>query len=341
MKTKNAIVCPLIYKGTSFEDIVVALKASAKKSGLKIDFIGGKRFQKNTLKPGLLDDEAYVKQQVKLLGKLTKTSRYEKILFLDFFQPGLDLVKYSFEQKGTKCKMGSLLHGGSFMSGDLYSWNWLSRFEQACAGIYDVVYVPSKYLKSKAKVLKGPSIRVFPWGMNDVLVPVKNRKKDIDVVFPHRLDTDKGVDDLIEIIKKLPQLKFAITCVRSQSAISTNPYAKKIKKFKNVIILENSSNKEYLQQLSRAKLALSCAKQETFGYAMMKAVAVGCLPVAPNNVSYPEFFDKKFLYKNNNEAVEKILMLISSAAEMQKQKISMRNKIEKYSFSPMLKEFFE
>jgi len=341
MKATNAIICPLIYKGTSFEDISNVLKVASDDLGMSIDFIGYGKFAKNTLQPGLLDNERYIHKQVELLGQLTKSKRYEKMLFLDFFQPGLDLIKYAFEQQGTVCKFGSLLHGGTFMRGDLYAWDWLSRYEHAYAGVYDTVYVPSKFLKSKCMSLKGPKIRVFPWGMDGILPPAKQVKKDIDVVFPHRLDADKGADEFIKIVQALPHVTFAVTYVQSQAIQKTNKYARRLREYPNVIFLANKSNAEYLMQLSRAKLVLSCALQETFGYAVMKAVAQGCVPIVPNNLSYPEFFTAKYLYKNVANAVEKIESFLKNVSSLEKDRQKHVAMVLGFSFKPLLQDFFQ
>lgn len=340
MKAENAVVCPLIYQGTSFEDIAKAMKNAAEPLSLPIEFIGYGHFQENNLKAGLLDDEAYIRHQVELLGELTKRDDLKKILFLDFFQPGLDLLRYAFEQKGIECKLGSLLHGGTFLQGDLYSWGWLAGFEKAWAGIYDAIYVPSKHLESQCGPLNSSSLRVFPWGMDGIL-PVETAKgpRDIDVVFPHRLDADKGIEDLAAIAEALPDVSFAVTSVQSEAVINENPYLAKLKHLPNVKFLSSQSREMHNDLLSRSKVVLSCAKQENFGYAVMKAVERGCIPVLPKSLCYPEFFDKSYLYSSLEEAVAMIRK--KTASGFSDEELQRREEfVRKISFKPLLEDFF-
>ena len=46
----------------------------------------------------------------------------------------------------------------------------------------------------------------------------------------------------------------------------------------------------YYSLLSRSVAAVSFALQETFGYAMLEATALGCVPIVPDRLSYPELF---------------------------------------------------
>ncbi|MDH4280617.1 MAG: hypothetical protein OEW83_21340, partial [Acidimicrobiia bacterium] len=45
---------------------------------------------------------------------------------------------------------------------------------------------------------------------------------------------------------------------------------------------------EYLAALHRCDLVVSCARHEFFGVAVVEAVASGCVPLLPNDLSYPE-----------------------------------------------------
>lgn len=339
MIEENAIVCPLIYQGTSFEDIAKALNSAAEEMRLPVEFIGYGHFQENNLKAGFLDDEAYIQHQVELLGQLTRTNHLRKILFVDFFQPGLDLLKYAFEQKGIECKFGSLLHGGTFLQGDLYSWGWLTGFEKAWSGIYDAIYVPSKHLESKCGPLGAKSIRVFPWGMDGILpVNAKDSPKDIDVVFPHRLDADKGIEDLAAIAEALPAITFAVTSVQSDSIINENPYKAKLRGLPNVKFLSSQTRDMHNELLSRSKIVLSCARQENFGYAVMKAVERGCIPVLPKTLCYPEFFSDEYLYFDVTGAVE---MIKNRLAKSSDEKLDERQEfVRGISFKPLLEDFF-
>lgn len=165
--------------------------------------------------------------------------------------------------------------------------------------------------------------------------------KDIDVIFPFRLNSDKGVDDFLTIATALPHVRFVVTVPQLKQTLQTNTWYQKILPYKNIKFINGQYGIKHLQTLARAKIILSCAQQETFGYAVMKAVSVGCIPIVPNRVCYPEFFDKKFLYKDTNEAIQLITANLSKKANDHSPGLStVQEKIKNFSFQPLLEHFF-
>ena len=107
----NIVVIPQYYSGTSFEEIVKHMTVAAKQMDAPINFIGPTKAAKNNLHGFLLDDEYYISYQLKLIGDLIRLKDPVKILFLDFFNPGLDLLRYYHEQKNVSVKYGALAGG--------------------------------------------------------------------------------------------------------------------------------------------------------------------------------------------------------------------------------------
>lgn len=344
MKSKNIIVIPPYYKGTSFQDIADGFKVAVRNNQLPIDFLEVTKPLENNLKGELLDDKRYIVGQQGLIKNLINFGPVSKILFLDFFNPGFDLVKYFHEQQSYRCKYGALLHGGSFLKNDLYSWNWLKSFELAWFNAYDQIYAPSNFLANSIPYIFKRKIGVFQWGLDFFRSPKFNNNKIIDVVFPHRLNRDKGIDDFLKIVSHMPNIKFYITSPQKEVFFKNNSYYKKLNRYKNTAFLCGQTSSEHANTLSQSKIILSCAKQENFGYAVMKAILNGCIPILPNKLCYPEFFDKDFLYNNIEEAISKINKFISQDIKNindTKQKLFVtRNKIRSFSFVSLLKDFF-
>ena len=344
-KVKNAIVISPYYQGTSFEDIVKNLKSATGKLDKAVYFIGPMRAMSNGLDGELLDDNQYVLGQSALLQDLISYPNLSKLLFIDFFNPGLDLIRYFHQQQNTYCQYGSLLHGGSFLSDDLYSWPWLQGFERAWATLYDTIYAPSSFLAKATPQWVSEKIKVFPWGM-DIYNKVANEHidhKSIDVIFPHRLASDKGIDDLITIITSLPDVSFAITTSQTQSVIKDSPYFSQLSEHRNVQFICAQSSTEHLQTLQKSRLVLSCAKQENFGYAIMKAILAGCIPIAPKRLCYPEFLPQAFLYTNMPQAKNLIRqhLVVTQPKTTPASLESTVEVIDKFSFLPLLQDFFE
>ena len=93
---------------------------------------------------------------------------------------------------------------------DLYDYSWLKHFESGWFDINDVLYAPSYYLKNCCPKDFKKKVKITPWGL-DNFTPKKSVEKKWDVIFPHRLQKDKGVDRLIEISQICTDVEFLIT----------------------------------------------------------------------------------------------------------------------------------
>lgn len=342
MKSEYIIVIPPYYSGTSFEDIKESLSVAVKKSGIDIEFLGCIDPIENSISSNsLLDDSNYIAGQFEILNHLiARRHTLKKILFLDFFNPGLDLFKYSLVQEDLDVHMGSLLHGGSFVPGDLYNYGWIKGFETGWFDLNDKVYVPSEYSGNTCPRSLKEKIRVFAWGM-DSFTPKSSVTKKWDIVFPHRLQVDKGIDQLLDIMRLLPDAGFLIPSPLKREDFSKNIFYDRINGLPNVKIVYDVDNEKFLNYLSESRIVLSCAIQETFGYSVMKSILCGCYPVLPDRACYPEFFDKKYLYKSQEEAAELIRKVLSGQRDERSDLSAAQERISKFSFLPIIEDFFK
>lgn len=340
MESPNVIVIPPHYRGTSFDEMTRALSISARGSGLPIDLIGQTEPLTNDLTGELLDDERYIQGQIAVIAEITRRKNAAKILFLDFFNPGLDILRYAHLQRNTESKYGSILSGGSFLKDDLYSFDWLRSYELAWAHTYDSIYTPSPHIASHLPEPLKAKTKFLPHGM-DAFTPVVSDEKKYDVVFPHRLNSDKGVDDLIKIAKGLNDASIAVPVPHGSELNDKNRYHDSLSELGNVTLLNAQNDSEHAKTLGSSKVVLSCAKQELFGYSVMKSVLSGCAPVLPNNQCYPHFFPKDFLYDSNAEAIDMIKRnLDETGLEKSPALEEIRERIRNFTFKDILKDFF-
>ncbi len=342
MKTRNCIVIPPYYSGTSFEDIVRSLKVAVHKIGLPVTFYGYTRpLSNNVTYENLLDDYRYVAGQLKILNTLIEEKdSLGRILFLDFFNPGLDLFQYSLMHDNRKIRIASLLHGGSFVSGDLYGFNWLKNFEYGWFALNNTIYVPSHYLRNSCPDQFKAKAKVFSWGM-DAFKPSSSNQKKWDVVFPHRLQKDKGVEEFVRIIKLLPRIKILVTSPLTRQQLSANNFYYKLKNHPSVQFVYRVNNVNIGKFLCKSKIVLSCSLQETFGYSIMKSIASGCVPVVPDRACYPEYIPSSFRYKTMAEAVKLIEHFSRVDLYSHEKFFDLKKNILQFSFTPILRDFFK
>lgn len=305
----NYLITPVLYNGSSFVDIFNGLIASARKRGIGIELLPVKYSELCTA--GLDNPKEYAEDCLRIVKQLIEVlNDNDRILFLDAFFPGLDILEYALRGSNIHVNKIGLLHGSSFIPSDVYANEaWLKPFEMGWYGILDHIVCPSRYFCDHLPKELQAKILILPWGLDTCILPQFYDKK-IDVIFPHRFAPDKGIDDLLYIIKAMPDVHFCITGVGLESNYQSFPAVynvlQGVKEQLNVSFRNMEPEEQHLATLQSSKILLSTAKQEGFGYAAFKAVQCGCIPVLPDRCCYPEFFPSEYLYNNINDAISMI-----------------------------------
>jgi len=159
-------------------------------------------------------------------------------------------------------------------------YSWLSSFDLIFVGSEFhkrllLESFPSLDLNEKLEVTGLP---FYPDEVSKFAKPFSER--NIRVICPHRLDPEKQPFLFEELRERFSPFLF------------TYPIFK--------------SKEEYYSQLGNAKVAVSLALQETFGYAMLEATAAGCVPLVPDRLSYQEIYPEDYRFKAWDELLEKI-----------------------------------
>lgn len=172
---------------------------------------------------GHLDTNEIVTGQTMMVDFVSKNySRSDRILFLDFFSPGIELLPYCIAIDDQKPPLlGALIHGGSWLDGDLQAGvDLISRSERVWFQMFDPLYVPSNVALRGLPPEGAIKARLCPWGLEhlDGLV-AESGERVIDVVFPHRLSDDKGLDDFFEIASTCDEVSFVATTPSSKAKL--------------------------------------------------------------------------------------------------------------------------
>ncbi len=305
----NYLISPILYKGSCFNDMVIGILDSAKKFDVKFKLMPLSYGDLNSF--GLENPDDYIKNSIsKIIFLKNNLKDGDKLLLVDFFFPGLDLLEFYLKRKGISVFKLGLIHGGSFVDGDLYGeYRWLNNFEKGWLDIFDLVVSPSKFFIRNLDIKYKKKVKICPWGLNSDLTP-KLKNKKIDVIFPHRFSHDKGVKDLLIIAREMRHVNFVVTGLNKRVVDDLPDDLKKIflelKKMANVKILKMENANQHIKTLKSARIVFSAAEQEGFGYSIFKSIQCGAIPVLPKRCCYPEFFDKKYLYSSINDAIKLI-----------------------------------
>jgi len=99
-----------------------------------------------------------------------------------------------------------------------------------------------------------------------------------------------------------------ISVCRNNIQKRTKSIEKEIEKSFGKLMYKNDFNtwKCYYKFLAKSKILLVTSKEDTFNYSVLEAVGNGCIPICPNRFSFPELLERKFLYNDVSELIEKI-----------------------------------
>lgn len=195
------------------------------------------------------------------------------LFFHDLWFPGIEALQYIRNMTGKRFKIWGILHAGTWDEHDFTFLNgmrnWGKHIEKGWLNFFDRVFLGSEFHKELISIYNDRNFSAelvvtgLPFDCDEV---DRTKPKEKIVVFPHRLDKEKNPDTFDWIAKQLkdryPEWQF----IKSKDVCKTK--------------------EEYFQLLGRSAIAVSFAEQETFGYAMLEAMANGCVPIVPNKLSY-------------------------------------------------------
>jgi hypothetical protein len=69
---------------------------------------------------------------------------------------------------------------------------------------------------------------------------------------------------------------------------------------------------EYFTNLSKSKILLITSKEDTFNYTVLDAIKNGCIPLAPDKLSFPELLPREYLYADKNELCDKVFYFLNN-----------------------------
>jgi glycosyltransferase involved in cell wall biosynthesis len=134
------------------------------------------------------------------------------------------------------------------------------------------------------------------------------------IVWPHRWEHDKDPEAFFAAVRALAAegLGFEVA-VAGQAFRETESLvgdAAAALGDRLVHLGEPGSREEYAALLASADIAVSTARNEFFGLAMIEACYAGCAPVVPDRLAYPELYPVDTRYGTHEQLVARLRSLI-------------------------------
>ena len=225
---------------------------------------------------------------ISLLLKRKKFSMGKDYTFFttDLWNFSLLAVPYLNYFSGYNIKIKGVLHAGSFTDTDFVRnmERMYKGFEEILFDITDTIYVASDFIKNdviKKRIVDPNKIVVSGLPIDEKGLNLPKVDKEDIVIFNGR-NVDEKQPYLFEIMKEKLPYKF----------INTQQ--------------KNYTKEEYYNLLNKSKVVVSFALQENFGYGIQEAVKLGCVPVLPNRLVYPEIYPQQNLYNTFEESIKKV-----------------------------------
>jgi len=203
------------------------------------------------------------------------------LFFSDIWFPGVEMVRYMDHFCGVKVELRGLLHAGSFTDTDEVRKleRWGVHFETMLFDIFDRIYVGSEFMKAEVcqkRTVDPKKVIATGFPLDEGLKKIKRVKKKPIVVFNGRKHPEKQPWLFDDLARKFAHtdVEFIKTCDHS------------------------FTRKEYLQLLASAKVVVSFALQENFGFGLLEAAELGCVTIVPDRLVYPEFFPSHLRYRS-------------------------------------------
>jgi len=242
-------------------------------------------------------------QMVEIISMIEKgeIDTEETFWFLDGWFPGIQYLSYIKDTMGYNFKFKCLLHAGTWDKNDFLTKkglsNWGYGFEHSFMNIYDEIIVATEYHKKLITNYFSDfgynKIKVKPFPIFTIEPTIYTKKEDI-VVFPHRL-ADEKQPHLFDLLKNTYHKKYndSVSFIKSKEFCETK--------------------EDYYNLLSRSKIAVSFALQETFGIAMLEANNLGCHCFVKNDLSYSELFKSDNFYRNIDNLADRIHLKLQNS----------------------------
>ncbi len=158
------------------------------------------------------------------------------------------------------------------------------------------------------------------------------------IIWNHRWGFDKNHQLFFNVLEELQKqgIDFRLALMGENFGKIPEEFLQAQKTFKNEIVTFGyvSSRTEYIHWLKQGTIVISTAIQENFGMSVIEAIILGCIPLLPNRLAYPEIlpeeFHKQFLYKNKYDLTEKLTQIISDVKTYEETSKKLARKMESF-----------
>lgn len=167
------------------------------------------------------------------------------------------------------------------------------------------------------------------------------------IIWNHRWEYDKRPERFFKALGEIKQRGIPFRLALLGEGVSKIPKAflaaKEVFPREIVVFGHVDSKQEYFDWLSQGHVVVSCAIQENFGISVVEAVGMGCIPLLPKRLSYPEIMPQEhhgaILYTGHGDLVEKLAEFLLAPGDHGHLRESLSHAMEQYAWESRFKEY--
>lgn len=219
----------------------------------------------------------------------------DTFFFSDIWFPGIESIAYMNYFHKVKAKITGVIHAGSFTDTDFVRdmERWAKNFEDVVFDISHKVYCASNFIREdilRKRLVSADKLVVtglpVDYNVLDEILESQQAPRENIVIFNGRLCDEKQPWLFDELAAQITSKGIQAEFVKTQEL--------------------NLSKTEYYELMAKSKVVVSYALQENFGFGVAEAAYLGCTPVLPNRLVYPELYDSKYLFDRFEESVNMV-----------------------------------
>ena len=278
-------------------------------------------------------------KQIAELLELIKTGiiTSESVIYLeDFWTVGFECIPYACHLKGIRPKVYAFWHAQTADEND-FSFgmrSWMRFVEAGWAEWLTGIFVAAKEMKQMMISAKVPGTdralvsanKIHVTGTvfrrEDLMQYVGKNKTEArldNLVFASRFDKEKDPDFFCEVANAVClNTPWLIDVVSGRSIpVEYRERLQAIDDHRHAIRLhENVEKARYFSLLARAKVSFNCAKQDFVGYTTLDSLSMGCQPLLPRYLTFPDVVGNNpdYLYEPGNldDAMNHLAILMAN-----------------------------
>ncbi len=169
------------------------------------------------------------------------------------------------------------------------------------------------------------------------------------IVWNHRWEWDKQPEVFFRALEKVKDAKipFRLALVGESYARIPKEFRRAEEEFSDHITVFGyvESRQKYLDLLREGSVVVSTAIQENFGISVVEAVRMGCFPLLPDRLSYPEIMPDRFheqvIYSDREDLVARLKHLLLHPGDYDRSRKELSGEMEKFSWQHMAPAYDE